>query len=129
MNYILIVSVIIALIIIAVISYIYLSKDKGIKDGKYGIIGNKNNWYEISNNRVDMWGYGQSPPGVEVTGNNLIKVFSFDIVKSNMKANLEGKEIVAYKSTNPVDRVILYLVQSSYDDRIHFFVEEDGKLV
>lgn len=119
MNYMLIFGVIGLIAVVALVSYFMLGKTEGIKDGKYANEGQRL-YITISKNRVQFW------VDERQTG-SFTKFLDFDIIKSDMKVSIEGKERVAYVSTTPIDRKSFYIAQSP-SDVLFFYTLKNGVL-
>jgi hypothetical protein len=126
MNYILIVGVIGIIVVIGVAAYFMLGKkDEDIKDGKYRPKEGRGTFIVISKNKVELWGEENKPPPQT---SDIFKVSDIDIVKSDMKVDINGDKKFAYGSTVPLQGKIIYLAQSSSGDII-FYSKEGNDLV
>ena len=120
-------------LIIALVYYFMMSKKEGLKeglkdglkDGKYVNKDEKRAYWTISNNRVQFW--------VDEYEGNFRKFFDVDIIKSDMKVSIDGKERVAYVSTTSLDgrsgsKERIYIAQSDSDVLFFYVVNYNGVL-
>ncbi len=125
MKYILIAGGVIVIIAV-VAAYFMLGKKEGIKDGKYiPKDGTRGGFIVVSKNKVEFWAEEIKPPP---RTSDIFKVFDFDIVKTDMKVDINGEKKIVYRSTLPIDGSIVYLAQSS-PGNILFYIKQDNDLV